>query len=152
MKKILSAIGSVFNGGGLVGDVLDKFFPDKAEKMKFELELKRALLDEVELQLKDVQDARNMQNNALAQNDNFSKRFVYFISAGILLNAICAGLMSFFVVAPEANKEIVMMYYSFSFIIGGSQVLQFFFGTRQQNNNFNQNSNVHSESYANTTE
>ncbi|WP_026704969.1 hypothetical protein [Flavobacterium soli] len=126
-----------------ITSILDKFFPDKSDKLKFEFQLRESLTKELDFYLKDVQDARDMQKVALNQTDNFSKRFIYILSLGVLLNSIVAGLMSFFVAFPEANKELVMMYYSFTFIIGGSQVMSFFYGTRQpnQNNNFNTQKN-----------
>ncbi|MNF81781.1 hypothetical protein D3C85_322520 [compost metagenome] len=133
MNKIFDIINKAL--GGAVGDVLDKFFPDKAEKMKFELELKEQLFKEIELTYKDVDSAREMQKEALRQDDRFAKRFVYILSGLVMLNTVIAGVMSFFVSYPLDNKEMVLQYYNFSFIVGGAQMMQFFYGRFNTNKN-----------------
>lgn len=138
MNKLLNVFERVL-GGGVVGTVLDKIFPDKAEKMRFEMELKQQLLAETTLYIEDLQNAREMQQTALNQTDLFSKRFVYYLTIAILLNTILAGVLSFFVNFPPENRDLISMYYSFSVITSGSQVLRFFFGeqkpTQKENNN-----------------
>lgn len=137
MSVIPNLLNRIFGGG--LDSILDKILPDKSEKLKIQFELRELLTRELDLHFRDMQDARDLQKVALNQTDNFSKRFTYFLSLGVLLNAIIAGLLAFFVDFPDANKELVMMYYSFSFIMGGSQVMSFHYGTRnaQQNNNVN---------------
>jgi hypothetical protein len=126
MNKVWSIINSVIGGG--VGDVLDKFFPDKAEKLKFEMQLRETLFKELELVYKDVESAREMQNEALKQEDKFAKRFVYILSAMVMLNTLLAGTLAFFIVFPLENKELISQYYNFSFLIGGAQMMRFFYG------------------------
>lgn len=126
MNKVWSIINSVIGGG--VGDVLDKFFPDKAEKLKFEMQLRETLFKELELVYKDVESAREMQNEALKQDDKFAKRFVYILSAMVMLNTLLAGGLAFFMTFPIENKDLVSQYYNFSFLIGGAQMMRFFYG------------------------
>ena len=133
MNKVINFINSFF-GGGVVGDILDKFLPDKAEKMAFEQALRQELFKTLELEFKDMENARLMQIEALKQNDLFSKRFVYILSAFVLLNSIFAGVLAFLVEFPEANRDLVSMYYSFSFITGGAQMMRFFFGSNNNSN------------------
>ncbi|WP_051220623.1 hypothetical protein [Flavobacterium filum] len=132
MEKILKVINGIFSSP--IQGVLDKIFPDKNEKLKFEMQLREIIFKEMELEFKDLENARQMQIEALRQNDLFSKRFVYYLSLGVLLNSFFAGAMAFFVTFPSENKELVMMYYSFSFIIAGSQIMQFFFGRSKHEN------------------
>ncbi|MNT32875.1 hypothetical protein D3C72_1687770 [compost metagenome] len=103
--------------------------------MKFELELKEQLFKEIELTYKDVDSAREMQKEALRQDDRFAKRFVYILSGLVMLNTVIAGVMSFFVSYPLDNKEMVLQYYNFSFIVGGAQMMQFFYGRFNTNKN-----------------
>jgi hypothetical protein len=131
MNKIFSIINNVIGGG--VGSVLDKFFPDKADKLRFETQLRETLFKELELEFKDIESARLMQESALKQDDKFSKRFVYFLSALVMLNTILAGALAFFIVFPIENKELVSQYYNFSFLIGGAQMMRFFYGTISNN-------------------
>lgn len=115
--------------GGTVGTILDKIFPDKNEKLKFEMELRQEMTKHLELHLKDLDSARDMQIEALRQNDNFSKRFVYYLTGALILNALVAGILSFFVDFPKDNNDLVIMYYSFTFITAGGQIMRFFYGS-----------------------
>jgi hypothetical protein len=133
MKKVIDILDNLF-GGSAIGGILDKIFPDKAEKMKFELEMREQLYKSLELEFKEMESAREMQIEALKQNDTFSKRFVYYLSLGVLINSLLAGLLAFFVDYPELNKELVLMYYSFSFTVGGAQIMRFFFGNINHTN------------------
>jgi hypothetical protein len=132
MDKIFSIINNVLGGG--VGQVLDKFFPDKAEKLNFEIQLRETLFKELELVYKDVESARTMQTEALKQDDKFSKRFVYILSALVMFNTLLAGSLAFFVVFPMENKELISQYYNFSFLIGGAQMMRFFYGDMKSKN------------------
>lgn len=132
MNKIATTITNILGGG--VGSILDKIFPDKNEKLKFEMQLREQMTKELELHFRDVENAREMQIEALKQNDLFSKRFVYYMSLGLIANAVIAGILSFFVNFPESNNDLVIMYYSFTFITAGGQMMRFFYGTAQDTN------------------
>lgn len=130
MNKIFNIIDSTL--GGSVGAILDKFFPDKTDKLKFELELRQNLFKELELVYKDLDSARDMQKEALRQDNVFSKNFVYILSAVVMFNTLVAGFMAFLIEFPIENKDLVTQYYNFSFMIGGAQMMRFFFGTMQK--------------------
>lgn len=134
MTQGMEFLGKLFGGGngGVVGKVLDKFVPDKDKKAQIELELKMLLHKETELYFKDIESARNMQSEALKQSDNFSKRFVYYLSIAVFLNMVLAGLLSIFIEYPKANNDMVVMYYTVSFTFGAQQVFKFFFGQSKQ--------------------
>ena len=126
MNKVLNFINGFF-GSNPIKDVLDKFFPDKAQKMQFEKELRELMFNELQLEFKDLESARQMQIEALKQDDKFSKRYVYILSSLVLLNALIAGILAFFIEFPLTHREFISQSYSFSFIAGGAQVISFFF-------------------------
>lgn len=135
MNKITTLINKFF-GGGVISDILDKIVPDKIEKLKIEQQIRTEMYNVISLEFKDIESAREMQIEALKQNDNFSKRFVYILSICVLANTILAGILAFFFEFPIANRDLITQYYSFSFIAGGAQVISFFFGKNNNNNNF----------------
>ena len=88
----------------------------------------------------DKENARKMQMEALNQNDTFSKRFIYYLSGAVIINTIIAGILSFTVNFPQENGDLVTMYYTFTFMTGGAQMMRFFFGSNiNQNSNFKEN-------------
>ncbi|MBA4155569.1 hypothetical protein, partial [Flavobacterium sp.] len=84
MDKVLKFINGIFGSNPIV-EILDKFLPDKAEKLKFEMQLREIMFKELENEFRDLENARLMQIEALKQSDIFSKRFVYYLSIGILV-------------------------------------------------------------------
>ena len=134
MVKGTEFLGKLFGGGngGVIGKVLDKFVPDKDKKAQIELELKMLIHKESELYFKDLESARNMQSEALRQDDKFSKRFVYYLSSAVFLNMILAGLLAIFIEYPDTNRDMATMYFTVSFTFGAQQVFKFFFGNQKQ--------------------
>lgn len=83
----------------------------------------------IEQDNKNTADARNMQNNALNQNDVFSKRFVYFFAS---FWSICAALYIAFITfgtIPESNIRFADTI--LGFILGTviATILNYFFGS-----------------------
>ena len=82
----------------------------------------------IELDMQDLADAREMQKEALKQDDLFSKRFVYYLSIGVIVFVFLMTIALFFVKIPAENKTIVDMV--IGIVIGGyGSVLTFFFGS-----------------------
>ncbi len=84
-------------------------------------------LKELELYLKDVQSARDMQVKALEQDDKFSKRFVYYMATfWSVVGGTYLFLVTFTDVAnPEHANTII------GFLLGTivSTIINFFFGS-----------------------
>lgn len=99
---------------------LDKLFTSKEEKLEAQLKIEEAVnshLEKVqelanvnlELYLKDMDSARNMQIEALKQEDKFSKRFIYYFTIGLTFCTILYDFLFFFIQYPERNHDIVNM-------------------------------------------
>ena len=63
------------------------------------------------------------------ENNLFEKRFIYYLSAFVIVSATVFGLMLFFVKVPESNQRLVEMYADVYLLVGAVMVLQFFFGS-----------------------
>ena len=81
-----------------------------------------------EMEIADLAVARQMQMEALKQNDVFSKRFVYYLSIGVVGFVFIMICALFFIEIPEDNKTLIDMV--FGIVIGGyTSVMAFFFGS-----------------------
>ena len=101
------------------------------EEFLIEASLKKQELDmEAEkLYLADTQNARNMQIEALRQNDIFSKRFIYYLASGCLAFTAIFIMCVTFMEIPEKNIRFVDT--TLGFLLGTlvSTIIYFFFGT-----------------------
>jgi len=87
---------------------------------------------EVEIQkmyLADVQDARGLQGKALAQDDLFSKRFIYYFAIG--WSVFCGTYIAFitFGEIPDANVRFADTILGFTLGTLVAQIFNFFFGS-----------------------
>ena len=82
-----------------------------------------------ELYLADKQNARAMQQAALAQDDLFSKRFLYYFAAGWSLFAAIYLVCITFVTIPTDNISTVQTVTGFIMGTLISSIIQFFFGS-----------------------
>ena len=81
------------------------------------------------LYISDIHSARSLQIEALKQNDNFSKRFIYWLAAGIILLTFAFDFcISFFTVSPE-NKDVVNVVTGALNITCLGAVISFFYGS-----------------------
>ena len=81
-----------------------------------------------EMEMQDLANARAMQQAALQQDDIFSKRFVYYLTIGVVAFVFIMVTMLFFVEIPTENKTIIDMVVGI--VIGGyTSVMAFFFGS-----------------------
>jgi hypothetical protein len=136
MFEILKgALGSVFGsktpqGNSQVLEMIQKLLTGKAEKQRqFELELEKLFDKRLDKELADRADARDMQKAALSQSDVFAKRFIYFLSGGVIL-IIFLGLGGlFYFDIPKENTVIVNRVVDF-FKDMGMTVLAIYIGTR----------------------
>jgi len=141
--SFIDTLKSIFSGGSLikdVGDVVDRFVTTKEEKLEaqrlievaihqHELDLKDKAMEADRMILKDKQNARSMQMEALRQDDKFSKRYVYFLASFVVLGAFFFGLGLMFYQIPPENKRMVEMFADIFLFSGALTVLNFFFGS-----------------------
>lgn len=92
--------------------------------------------DLVQLDLTDLADARAMQKEALSQDDVFSKRFVYYLTIGIVAFVFSMVICLFFVDIPKENKTIIDMVVGI--VIGGyTSIMAFYFGSSKSSEDKN---------------
>lgn len=90
---------------------------------------KQAELDEVNAYLADVQSARNMQVEALKQEDVFSKRYVYYLASFWSIVAMVYIFMITFMTIPEANVRFADTVLGFLLGTIIATVIQYFLGS-----------------------
>ena len=90
----------------------------------------------VQLDLTDLANARAMQKEALSQDDVFSKRFVYYLTIGIVAFVFSMVICLFFVDIPKENKTIIDMVVGI--VIGGyTSIMAFYFGSSKSSEDKN---------------
>ena len=111
MSGIGQVLGKIFSKGaesivGAIGKAIDDNVTNKEEKMLLNNEMQKIVtahvqemeklsIERARLEIEDRDSARKMQMAALAQNDTFSKRFVYYLAAFVLVSSIvcCVSTM-----------------------------------------------------------
>jgi len=76
----------------------------------------------------DRKSARELQIEALKQDDKFSKRFIYFLASFVILSATGFAFGLFFFTVPEGNRRTIEMFADVYLFAGAVMVLNFFFG------------------------
>ena len=108
-------------------------FQHEEELIKLRQEDDRLKLAETQVFLADVQDARDMQKEALKQDDKFAKRFVYYFAMGWSLFAIVYIIgITFFEIPQESVRFADTI---LGFVLGTviSTILNFFLGSSASN-------------------
>lgn len=132
---IFKAVGQASSGNfmGAISTVGQALIGSKEEgtnELAQELLENQAIyMDELKLVFEDKASAREMQKTALAQEDLFSKRFVYYFAILIFSFSALVIAMLFFVSIPEENQRIVDMAIGIVVGTGLVSVIQFFFGS-----------------------
>ena len=109
--------------------VAEAFRGDEAKLQAWKIEMEKLYQERIEGELKDRMDAREMQMMAYKQGDSFSKRFVHYLSALIILGAIVANIAPIFIEIPEASQIAVNKAMDFfNYVSAG--VIAFYFGAR----------------------
>lgn len=109
--NIKGAISKLTNSGDLTVEQIDR-----AEKL-------------LELDYKDLADARDLQKVALSQSDLFSKRFIYYLSIAIFLFSSAIVVMLFFVEIPDKNRDVINFILGVVIGTGLTGVFNFFYGS-----------------------
>lgn len=104
--------------------------PEQEKALReYDLQLKMLDFDREKMFMADVADARDMQKEALKQDDAFSKRFVYFFAAAWSIFAMLyIGCITFINIPPENVRFADSL---MSFLMGTviATVINFFFGS-----------------------
>jgi hypothetical protein len=130
ISKIFGGSGDGSGGIiGQIGNVADKFIVTEEDRIRFKKELGELALREREAILKDVDSARDLQKAALAQEDVFAKRFLYYFAILIVVAAMGFGAGLFFIEVPEENRRLVEMFADVFVFSGALSVIYFFFGS-----------------------
>lgn len=146
VEKGLGAIGNLINKGG------DKVIDVIAEKTGIDLKAKSELTFEEEQKLREFQageefkrlqlefqgeqlkaqvtvNAQDMQKAALAQDDAFSKRFVYYFAAVWSLFAMAFIFAIIFIEIPKDNVRFADTILGFLLGTVIAAIIQFFYGS-----------------------
>lgn len=148
---ILPFITKLFSTGasdliGTIGTVVDNLTTSKEEKEQ----LKIALIEQVNAHtqrmaelaqaetdsyLKDVDSARQMQIAALKQEDKFSKRFIYYLTIGVITLTFGFDISLFWVQYPERNHDLINMVCGIINTAGFASIMSFFYGSSKSSHN-----------------
>lgn len=140
----LPSLKDIFAKGAAVtmdalGNLIDKTVTNKEEREAAKLAMTQEVnrnfealeanaLKAQELENADRDSARAMQVAALAQNDIFSKRFMYYLAAFVIVSACGYGIALLFIEVPEGNKRMVEQFADMYVLTGALMVLSFFYG------------------------
>lgn len=138
LKDLISA--GVDKAAEAIGKAFDANFTSKEERDAAKLasiqevnrhfeELGRQALELEKAYLADVASARALQVAALAQNDLFSKRFLYYLAGFVMVSSVSYGILILYVEIPEGNKRLVEQFADMYLLTGALMVLGFFFGS-----------------------
>lgn len=130
-ELLLKSISSVIGGSTKEGEsqLLELFKGSKQKLKDFELKLNEQYQARLDMELKDRASARGMQIEALRQNDVFAKRFIYWLTGGILGVTGLLSLFPLFFEIPIDNQAAITRATDFWYIIAGGSVIGFFYGT-----------------------
>jgi len=119
-----------------VGDILgmDTSEEGKALSEEFKLKLEEFELEGERIEAADRASARGMQKEALAGNDNFSKRFIYYLALAVLGFSFVIVILLFWVEIPKENQRILDMTLGAIVTSGLVSVLSYFFGASDVHN------------------
>jgi len=120
--NIIDVVGDVLPSNGALGIVKNLIQKDDKLSPNEKVEALRLL----QLDLENVKDARDMQKEALKQNDVFSKRFLYYLSTfWSLIAAVYFFLATFTPVMNDKIADIIL-----GFLLGSvvGVMMNFFYG------------------------
>ncbi len=104
--SVLDAVGDVFPPVKLLQNLLSATpLEDENDREEMMRLLKDYEQEELRMRLDDMQDARDMQMEALRQDDKFSKRFIYWLAAGSLVAGFAYVFWITFGDIPESNQR-----------------------------------------------
>ncbi|WP_228851540.1 hypothetical protein [Aegicerativicinus sediminis] len=130
MNRILNILKGIFSDPEIYDRLFELFKGDKAKQREFELKVQTLIAERFKQEIDDLQDARKMQIEALKQNDRFSKRFLYYMTAFLIFCTIGVSLFPFFMEFPTENTSEIQRATDFLYTVTGARVIAYFFGTK----------------------
>mgnify|MGYP001444230801 CR=1 len=127
--SIIASITKALTSAGLDIDLGELLKGKEFKRAEIENQLRDDFREVFKQEISDTQNARKMQENALKQSDLFSKRFIYFLTIGLVSVFSVVTLLPFFLDLPEKN-EILITQGSDFVRQSALLVLAFFFGTK----------------------
>lgn len=137
---LLHKVGEIMPEKGALGIVKNLLLMATPQEISEEDKAKAVSMTEetlkfIEKENEDRHDARAMQIEALKQDDKFSKRFVYYLAAFVIISATAFAFGLFFFSVPEGNKRLIEMFADVYLFGGAVMVLAFFFGSSHSKQN-----------------
>lgn len=141
MFLIGDVIKGLFGEKGLTGGVLEVLkdtgiikSPEdllKAEQAirDFEISKGNQNLETLKAELADISSARDMQKEALRQDDKFAKRFIYYFATFITVTTIAYVFVITFATIPEPNIRFADTVLGFLLGTLLATIINFFFGS-----------------------
>lgn len=122
-------------GGGVakvvssIGETIDTFVLTKEEKEKLKLETQKLVNEQMNIIAQDISNARNLQVEALKQEDKVAKRFIYYYSWfwSFVCVAYIGGIT--FVPLDESKNHIVDTILGFLLGTLVASIITYFYGS-----------------------
>lgn len=129
-SNIVDSVGKIVDNLNVSGEEKAKIQQEMTNEINRHMEAIGAQANtETEAYLKDRDSARQMQIEALKQDDLFAKRFVYYLSIVIIFLVAAFDTCLFFVNIPERNHDLVNMVAGTLNTTGFAAIVYFFFGS-----------------------
>jgi len=129
---VLETVGDAFPPVKVLAALFDHELQVSGEdQKKFDEMLARYENEELKLYLADVADARSMQKTALGQDDVFSKRFIYWLTAGSLFLGFAYVFVITFLTIPTENQRFADTILGVVISIIFGTIYNFYFGSSQ---------------------
>lgn len=92
-------------------------------------EMTKIAATETEMYLKDVDSARQLQIEALKNQDLFSKRFIYYLTTGVILLTFAFDFSLLYTNYPERNHDLINMVVGILNSACLASIINFFYGS-----------------------
>jgi hypothetical protein len=130
LPDAIAVVGDVLPDKGVLG-IVKNIIDSSTLTIDEKEELKAQMLEFEKLEFEDRKDARQVQIEALRQDDLFSKRFNYYLAGGsIFLGFIYLFAVTFIVIDKESQRFADIGFGVVSTVVFG-QIYSFFFGSSQ---------------------
>ena len=127
---VLETVGEAFPPVKVLAALFDRELQVSGEdQKKFDQLLAQYENEELKLYLADVADARSMQKTALSQEDVFSKRFIYWLTAGSLILGFAYIFVITFLTIPAQNQRFADTILGVVISIIFGTIYNFYFGS-----------------------
>jgi hypothetical protein len=134
LPDALALVGNVLPDNGVLGvvkNLIDSSTLTSEEKKELQKEVINYEIELSKLHNEELANARNMQVEALKQDDVFSKRFNYYLAGGsILLGFVYLFAVTFLAIPTDSQRFADIGFGVISTVVFG-QIYSFFYGSSQ---------------------